>query len=313
MQKNTELLQLEILTIRHITLDEKQKLRHWLLNLGFIGEKEVDGWIHDFGDAFWMVVYDYWFYYQKKMQADFLIIKEKQWLLLEVKNFDGKFEYKNHECIMNSRVMNDNFIVNMSNKIRRIKNIAHEISPDIEVVSAMIFINEHCQVEMNHPVDFEIILRNQFKQFLKRFVNHSSTPLPHEYIERVRTVLNQYATDSPFQPTGLLPDQFAKVKKGITCQECHSFETVASKKKIVCKLCGHKELKAAAIIRSTKQLRYVFFDHPEMITTTNVFDFMGGKVSLATVRYTLAREFQRVGLTKSSYYLVDLPADHLEI
>lgn len=307
MQKNTELTQLEILEIRKIILNERQKRRSWSLKLGFIGESEVELWLLKYGHKDWHIVQDYWFYYKNEMQADFLVVMEKQWLVLEVKNFDGKFEYKNHECIINNRLMDGDFMSNMSTKVRRIKRIAAEVSSEIEVIGAMIFINEHCEVELSHSVYFEIVLRNQLRKFLKNYHEFSTHPLQASYFNQVEHVLNRYATTNPFQPTGLPVEGFAALRKGVTCVSCHSFDVDISMKKVSCKQCGVSELKSKAILRSAQQLRYVYFDNPEMVTTGNVYEFMGGKgVSKTSIRKVLGSAYEKVGKTNKVYYKIDV-------
>lgn len=141
MQKNTELIQLETSVIRQINLTEEQKHRFWSLKQGYIGESEVAQWLEKYADDSWHVLSDYWFNYKSTMQADFLLIKENHWLVIEVKNFDGEFEYRNHECYINAHLMENNFMNAMATKVRRLTRIANEVSENIKVTGAMIFIN----------------------------------------------------------------------------------------------------------------------------------------------------------------------------
>lgn len=305
MQKSTELIQLEILEVRLVDLDEKQKRRSWSLKLGFIGEAEVELWIKKYGNKHWHLIHDYWFYNKKTMQADFLIIKENQWLVIEVKNFDGKFEYKNHECTINHRLMDDDIMMSMSSKVSRLKRIASEVSAEIEVLGAMVFINEHCQVEIEQHVDFEIILRNQFKNFLKRHNDFMAMPLMPDHFNQVQKVLNRYVTKNPFQPTGLTVENFGLLRKGVTCKDCHSFDIDVLLKNVTCRHCHSKELKSDAILRSAEQLRYVFFDNAEMVTTRNVFEFTGGQISQGTIRKVLGNSYRKNGSTKAAYYEIE--------
>lgn len=305
MQKSTELIQLEILEVRLVDLDEKQKRRSWSLKLGFIGEAEVELWIKKYGNKHWHLIHDYWFYNKKTMQADFLIIKENQWLVIEVKNFDGKFEYKNHECTINHRLMDDDIMMSMSSKVSRLKRIASEVSAEIEVLGAMVFINEHCQVEIEQHVDFEIILRNQFKNFLKRHNDFMAMPLMPDHFNQVQKVLNRYVTKNPFQPTGFPVENFGLLRKGVTCKDCHSFDIDLSMKNVTCRDCHSKELKSDAILRSAEQLRYVFFDNAEMVTTRNVYEFTGGQISQGTIRKVLGNSYRKNGSTKAAYYEIE--------
>ena len=307
MQKNTELIQLEMSVIRQINLAEEQKRRFWSLKQGYIGESEVAQWLEKYADDSWHVLSDYWFNYKSTMQADFLLIKENHWLVIEVKNFDGEFEYRNHECYINAHLMENNFMNAMATKVRRLTRIANEVSENIKVTGAMIFINEHCQVKLDYEFDYEIIQRNQFRNFLKKQTEFLAQPLLPAYLNRIQKVLNRYSIENPFQPTGLPIEDFATIHKGVTCPACHRFDVEITLRKVTCRHCHFKEAKSETILRSARQLRYVFFDNSEIVTTENVYQFMGASAaSRSLIRDILGKNFKKVGKTNKTYYEIEI-------
>lgn len=101
MKKSHELIQLEVCERRGILLDKEMETRLYNLRKGFKGEYTVYQWFQKYSKKNIHIIDDYWFYHGKKMQVDLLIILENRWVVVEVKNYYGFFEYRNQECYLN--------------------------------------------------------------------------------------------------------------------------------------------------------------------------------------------------------------------
>ncbi|HJF30637.1 MAG TPA: hypothetical protein K8V56_02510, partial [Sporosarcina psychrophila] len=68
-----------------------------------------------------------------------------------------------------------------------------------------------------------------------------------------------------------------------------------------------KEAKSETILRSARQLRYLFFDNSEIVTTENVYQFMGASAaSRSLIRDILGKNFKKVGKTNKTYYEIEI-------
>lgn len=158
MKKSKALQQLVICKIRQALLDKKMERDHYNSSEGYVGEAENFAWFKQFGSEFWHYYLNYWFNHGKLMEADMIIIAENRWLVVEVKNYKGLFEYKNGECFINGRLMSDNQVTKMNHRVNRIRHMAAEVNPEIEVVGAMVFINEHSDVVLESGNDFDVVM-----------------------------------------------------------------------------------------------------------------------------------------------------------
>lgn len=306
MKKSKALQQLEICKIRQALLDKKMERDHYNSSEGYVGEAENFSWFKQFGSEFWHYYLNYWFNHGKLMEADMIVIAENRWLVVEVKNYKGLFEYKNGECFINGRLMSDNQVTKMNHRVNRIRHMAAEVNPEIEVIGAMVFINEHSDVILESGNDFDVVMRNQLQRYIRKFREDTHYPMLEQTMNRAHQVLERHRDQSPFVPKSLLLKTFEKLRKGITCKTCDSFDVKLRYKQIECVSCGAKESKSEAVLRTAYQLRYLYFDHPEMVTRQNVYEFCGRLLSNKTISNSLGAKYNKVGSTNGLYYYIQL-------
>src|SRR5699024_9509120 len=123
---------------------------------------------------------------------------EQEWLVIEVKNYHGLFEYKDRECYINGRLMSDDQVAKMNHRLNRIRHIAAEVSSEIKVVGAMVFINEHSDVRLENGNEFDVVMRNQLQRFIRKFRERNAYPLSNQKFNRVYRVLKNDHSTSTF-------------------------------------------------------------------------------------------------------------------
>lgn len=193
----------------------------------------------------------------------------------------------------------------MSTRIRKLQRIAGEVSKKIKVVGAMVFINEHNQISIDREVDFDVVTRNQLKNYIAGIKQYQ--PMSDYLVNQIDKVLARYKTANPFRPTGLKPEEFDKLRKGVCCSRCGSYDVNISRKFITCHQCQNTFLKSDAICEAARELKYIFIDNPEFVTTGNVRKLLNNTVSERTVVRTLAGKYQRNMKSISPYYYIPIP------
>lgn len=98
IQKSIELIHLEYLNRRHIALEATKQRKLGKLLRGYKGEAELILWFKKYGSRHVRLVPNYWFHEGKTMESDVLVLTDELWCTVDVKNFDGFFEYKNEAC-----------------------------------------------------------------------------------------------------------------------------------------------------------------------------------------------------------------------
>jgi hypothetical protein len=108
--------------------------------------------------------------------------------------------------------------------------------------------------------------------------------------------LNQI--ESPY--TRIRPYKYEELKKGPTCQMCHSSSLSVCGKKFVCGDCGCEELVESVILRGVGELQLLF---PGMRITTNlVYEWCEGAGSKKRISRVLSRHFSVTGVHQWAYY-----------
>lgn len=303
MDKSHELIQLEICEHRGIKLDAVIEKRHQYLKKGFEGECTVYEWFQTYSNGKLNIITDYWFNHGKDMQVDLLVILNNRWVVIEVKNYFGHFEYRNHNCYLRGKLMSDNYFTQLVHRTQRLQHIATDFNPDIKVESAMVFIDEHCEVSILSDISTRVVQRNQLRSFIKSLTNEQPTRSMNQVVRH----LDKYRVASPFQPIYFESEKVAsEVRRGVTCSNCRSFNTYTTQQYIKCKICNHYEYKYLAVSELALELRYIHYYDPSKITSRRLFEFCGKKISQRTIIRALASKFKYVEKGPKSYYEVPL-------
>ncbi|XJS10794.1 nuclease-related domain-containing protein [Aerococcaceae bacterium WGS1372] len=303
MKKSHELTQLEICHRRGIKLDDKANHRLYTLTKGFEGESMVYQWFQTYSEGKLNIIHDYWFNHGKDMQVDLLVIMNNRWVVIEVKNYFGHFEYRSHDCYLNGKIMGDNHFKQLGHRTQRLQHIASKLNSEIKVESVMVFINEHCEVDISSEITTKIVLRHQLRFFIQSLVNNQQ----NFFVNKVIKHLEKYRVGSPFQPLRLDGQKVAReIRRGISCAKCNKFNTYPTYQYIRCRNCGHNEFKNKAIIRVALELRYLYYYQPTKITSQLLFEFCGESMSKRTIINSLANKFEYIKNGPKSYYEVPL-------
>lgn len=307
MNKNHELIQLEICERRGMVLDKELDKRLYNLKKGFKGEYSVYQWFQEYSKQNIQIIDDYWFYHGKNMQIDLLVLMDNRWLVVEVKNYHGNFEYRNNDCYLNGKLMSDNHFDQLAHRTKRLRHIAAELNSNIEVDSIMVFIDEHCEVSIQSEISTQVIQRHQLKFFIESWSKERNRNIQGQSMQNIISHLDKYRVASPYQPILLndkkLPNE---IRKGIYCPDCLSYNTQATHRVIKCMNCGNKEYKKIAVHRLSSELRYIHYYQPEKVTTHAIFELCGGRISKENIYRAMATKYTRVEKGPKSYYKVPL-------
>lgn len=200
--------------------------------------------------------------------------------------------------------MSDDHFNQLAHRTKRLQHIANEFDHNIKVESAMVFIDEHCEVNISSEVPTRIIQWNQLRAFIQTLVNDQEY---HTKSHKVIKHLEKYRVVSPFQPMELDVQKAAReFRRGLSCSECAHYNIKTTFQYLRCKSCGHGEYKNAAIQRMAQDLRYIYYYQPDKITSRIIFDYCGGLISKRTIIRTLRSLYPIINKSTSSYYEVPL-------
>lgn len=232
-----------------------------------------------------------------RVQIDSLFISDQKIYIFEVKNFTGEFHYREGEFHLNSETE----ILNPINQVKRSKiiltKLLHSFQNNIPVESAIVFINKNFVLYQDRP-EKDFILFNQIENQLNK-IKKEGTLQTQQSHQLVRKILDeQYLEKVRYED---LPDYDEKtLKKGVTCQKCHSFFLEDTRQLCKCLQCGHVEKISDAIKRSTREYQLLL---PEQeITKSRIYHWTDGRYSTQRIQRVLSKNYSLQGTGKTSFY-----------
>lgn len=230
-------------------------------------------------------------------QVDTLIITSQLLYLLDIKNYEGDYNYDSGKFL--SSVMQE--IKSPLTQLERSENLLRLLIQNlgftIPIAPYVVFINPEFTL-YNAPQNERLIFPTQINRFIRQIeLNSNKLTVKHKLLAE-KLVSSQIRNN--FSEQNIPHYEYEKLKKGISCSECTSFSIDRDKQSIICKDCGHKELIKNAVLRSIEEYKILF---PEkLISTVNIYDWCGNIVSKKQIRTILGSYYKLVGFGRWSYY-----------
>jgi hypothetical protein len=305
----TELDQLEIKMARDFTQMEKDHYKMSLLKKGVMGEEKFIQLLKDFGNDHWLVMRNLWIKInnQNPYEYDIVLFTNHCIYIFEVKNYTGKFIYQNGACIENDRKMDFDIIQQARRNVVRMQRIFEHLPTPPMVKGALVFIGEHNQVEIKSAVeDIEILTLTDLYAYIKEIVREENAySLQPQNSAQLIEHLENFEVTHPYPPKPLLKSTALKMRRGIRCANCGSFDIKHSKHYVQCP-CGYHESREEAVVRTTCEYGVLCYD--ENFSLGEIMTFIDYQASKTFVRDTLSKHFKRILNSRfTSYEFKKLP------
>lgn len=251
---------------RNLLTTDKNKSLLYTLEKGAIGEHAVLDYIQQYGKSHWTVIQNLWMDYRGIYETDLALLTNHAFHTLEIKNYDGLFEYKNSRCYINNRKNKENPISQAEKSFMNAQNLCREINPQINVNGALIFIGEHNQVDIASEVDeIQVVTRNGLRNFIQNIADDEANyPYPPMDTQQILTHFEKQEVLNPFNPSASFqPQDLLSGRRGIYCKKCSLFDIETTRKFVKCK-CGFVEKRREAILRTIYEYGALTFDNDFM-------------------------------------------------
>lgn len=230
-------------------------------------------------------------------QIDTLILSQNTIFLIEIKNYEGDYQYDSEEF---RGVLSNNEISNPLDQLKRSKSLLRSLlkshGVNLPIEGYVIFVNPEFTL-YQAPLNTSIILPTQLNRFLKKF-NETPSKLQHQHKKLADLLISMHQTKSPY--TRLPAYEYDQLQKGIACTSCHSFGVSIEEKKFVCDQCGAAEDVDSAVLRNINEFSLLFPD--KRITTNYVHEWCNVVKSKKTIRRILLQNFTSVGSRHQRYF-----------
>lgn len=259
------------------------------------GEQFVIDALEEYGNSNWIVLPNLWQDHYGIYESDIILITYCAIYVLEVKNFDGLFEYKNNRCYINGRRIKEDYIHQTEKSFINMTNIMQKIDSRIPVKGVILFVGEHSEVDIVSEVaDIAVIPRNNVRKYIQHITheeqNYLGVPID---TSKVISALENNEVISPFAPKDSYSTLDLKAAcKGIHCECCKSFQITHSKKFINC-TCGHREVRKHALLRMIDEYKLLTFND-KYFYRSDLSDFLGNKISRTFLSRFLTSNYEAI-------------------
>lgn len=246
-----------------------------------------------------------------RTQVDLLLLADEFWWVIEVKNYRGVFKYHDQVCELNGRPMQSDQIAAMRNRLRIMRELAHQIDPLIQVAGSMIFIHPEGEAVVECKEGFSIVMRHQLNRHIydirAKFKLHRNRHAL-AYFNKIKEHSFHYPVELPV----LSSEDWMRMKKGCRCIKCQSYKLKARHKNMVCLDCGHVMSKSQLAIDIYCQACVLTHDQENGVTVSKMVELSGGELSRSVIYKTLKPYVEVNNKYKHSYFTNHhLPKDKL--
>lgn len=229
-------------------------------------------------------------------QIDTLIIFPDKLYIFEIKNFEGDYYLESDRFYAKNKLEYPNPLIQLTRCESHFRQLLQSLKLYFHIDASVVFINpEFTLYQM--PLDKPIISPNQVKRFLNR-LDTNSAKLQEKHRLLADKLVSLHITKPSFDK--IPPYEYKDVRKGITCIECGNFSLSVKGKFCVCSKCGKKEVVENAILRVINEFKLLFPN--EKITTNIIYDWCQIIKTKKTIRKTLGKNYNIVGIHQWSHY-----------
>jgi len=286
-------------------LEQHEKLKkEWTrLKKGFEGEQILLKYLKDYGESHWKVLRNVWLNYYGEFECDLILLTQAGVYQFEVKNYFGRFEYKDNQCLYNGQARGGNPIAQAQKATTNLKNILNELKRPPKVYGTLAFVGANNKVRIYDDVaDIKVVALDDLIEHIWDIArderNHLDYPLDSDVI---LDKIGEYEGNNSFVPEELPGKTTPNIRKGIRCSRCHNFNLDTSKGYIKCP-CGMHESREEVIVRTICEYGVIY--NQKELTTTELTDFFGGDIPYRTIYRYLNKHFEKLGSFKNTEYLL---------
>ena len=273
------------------------------LKRGMEGEKVVLEYVKKYGRKHWKVIPNLWLDYYGTFEIDLLLLTRSGIYPIEIKNYNGFFQYDHGISKLNDREINGNAIYQARKATKNLRELIGLRFYKPHVQGVLVFVGEDNPIEVSPPInDVDILQRNQLKGYIQKICEVEDHGRYQQQLDigKVAAHLKNYEVENPYQANPISTEEMAQLKKRILCAKCDQLTIKTSRKFVTC-ACGHVELRDKAMVRTICEYGVLNFDRE--LTRKELFLFLNGQSSMRYLNRILNKYFEMVRNGKYSYYI----------
>ena len=291
----------KILYLRGLTTGQADWNEINRLEIGELGEEKFIELLKENGKKHWVVLRNLWMHDFRSFECDLILITNHCIYLFEIKNYRGRYVFQNASSKMDAIDMDYDCIQQARKSFVKTRKIIHQLSPDIPVKGALVFIGEKNQVSIESSVeDIDILTLTDLYVTIREIANEEQYGnYPPLNVNQIIQHLEKFEMIDPFLPKPLNKNELKKLRKGTYCDQCQSFKLQIEKNYVICS-CGLHEPREEAIVRMA--LEYGALTYDRNFTAGNIVNFIDAQASHGYVKKVLSEHFDCIKKNSFTYF-----------
>ncbi|HBV22361.1 MAG TPA: hypothetical protein DEB42_01025 [Jeotgalicoccus sp.] len=229
-------------------------------------------------------------------QYDSLIVSDKGIISNEIKNFSGTCTVNNGNWTLNNFPITKVPFSQLNRSVGKLMEMRNISQNDFTVSGKIIFPNDTFVFNSDDHSNWnKIILRSGLRDYFRQF-NHSGVRSGHkaQYISRI---ISSCIVDNPYFT--LQADKI-RLKYGLYCGQCGSFNLSKKRFHLTCNKCGSNECNETHMLRALSDYKFLFYN--ELMTRNSFLEFIDNDIPVHTVSRFLNKHcFQHQKGNMSNY------------
>ncbi|MGB6177864.1 nuclease-related domain-containing protein [Carnobacterium sp.] len=250
---------------RRTTLSRKHTNYLRGMQKGFQGELAFDRMAEELGQGC-VILKD--LFLQPNMsnafQLDALIVIGETIYLYEIKNYSGEYTYGPEMLLKKPDFELSNPLIQLQNTKNRLKIFLKELGYVLEIKAYVAYVNPEFTLFHAPKLD-TVLLPTQLNSHFSELTIEAAALLtpPKKFVQD----LMKHNVAQPRFIEDIPEYNFSDLKKGVTCEECGSFELVNYRQNYQCCNCGFKNPLHSALLNTITEYQRLF---PESKLTTGM-------------------------------------------
>ena len=214
-------------------------------------------------------------------QYDSIIISGDAIIVNEIKNYSGEYYYKNGRLSKNNEVVPDNPFTQVDRAVGKLYRIFRDNRTAADITGKVIFPNDDFRLySEDNSIWKNVIIRMDLKKYFRQFKDSYNTEKADRFVSLIRghVTVNPYFNGS---------SDVARIRKGLYCGECGSFDLEKGRYHFRCMKCQVKESFETHFLRAVSDYKYIYFNQP--MTCRLLMDFINNDISQRAVQRYLQK------------------------
>lgn len=238
-----------------LNAEDKRDLK--IYENGFFGEYLYDKILGEVGHDNLYVFRDVYLAAGKSgAQYDSIIISNDALIVNEIKNYSGEYRYKDGRLIRNNEVVPDNPFTQVDRAVGKLFRICRNAKVTVDIKGKVIFPNDDFRLYSEDTSIWKnIVIRMDMKKYFRQFKDSYNT----KKADRLVALIREHETVNPYFNCS---SNVGRIRKGLYCGECGSFELKKGRFQLTCAKCGTIESNETHLLRAMSDHKFLFYNHP---------------------------------------------------